>query len=165
VLSFGTGTFGGRNTFFRAWGETDVAEAKQLVGICLDHGINLSDTADIYSDGLLEEILGKAIEGKRGDVLISTKTTFRLGTGPNNVGSSRYHILKSCEASLRRLGTDCIDFYHRRGFDAQTLVDETFDAFNTLVHSGKLRYIACSNFFGWHLTKSLATSERYGWAR
>jgi aryl-alcohol dehydrogenase-like predicted oxidoreductase len=165
VLSFGTGTLGGGNAFFRAWGEIDVAEAKRVVGVCLDAGVNLFDTADVYSDGLSEEILGKAIEGKRNDVLISTKTTFRLGTGPNDVGSSRYHILKSCEASLRRLGTDYIDIYHMHGFDAQTPVDETLDALNTLVHSGKVRYIACSNFSGWHLMKSLATSERYGWAR
>jgi aryl-alcohol dehydrogenase-like predicted oxidoreductase len=165
VLSFGTGTFGGGNAFFRAWGETDVAEAKRLVGICLDAGVNLFDTADIYSDGLSEEILGKAIEGKRDDVLISTKTTFRLGKGPNDVGSSRYHILRACDASLRRLRTDYIDIYHMHGFDAQTPVDETLDALNTLVHSGKVRYIACSNFSGWHLMKSLATSERYGWAR
>jgi aryl-alcohol dehydrogenase-like predicted oxidoreductase len=165
VLSFGTGTLGGGNAFFRAWGEIDVAEAKRVVGVCLDAGVNLFDTADVYSDGLSEEILGKAIEGKRNDVLISTKTTFRLGTGPNDVGSSRYHILKSCEASLRRLGTDYIDIYHMHGFDAQTPVDETLDALNTLVHSGKVRSIACSNFSGWHLMKSLATSERYGWAR
>lgn len=165
VLSFGTGTFGGGNAFFRAWGETDVAEAKRLVGMCLDAGVNLFDTADIYSDGLSEEILGKAVEGKRDDVLISTKSTFRLGKGPNDVGSSRYHILKSCEASLRRLGTDYIDIYHMHGFDAQTPVDETLDALNTLVRSGKVRYVACSNFSGWHLMKSLATSERYGWAR
>jgi aryl-alcohol dehydrogenase-like predicted oxidoreductase len=165
VLSFGTGTFGGGNAFFRAWGETDVAEAKRLAGICLDAGVNLFDTADIYSDGLSEEILGKAVAGKRGDVLISTKTTFRLGKGPNDVGSSRHHILASCEASLRRLGTDYIDIYHMHGFDAQTPVDETLDSLNTLVHAGKVRYIACSNFSGWHLMKSLATSERYGWAR
>jgi aryl-alcohol dehydrogenase-like predicted oxidoreductase len=165
VLSFGTGTFGGGNAFFKAWGETDVAEAKRLIGICLDAGANLFDTADVYSDGLSEEILGKAIEGKRGDLLISTKTTFRLGKGPNDVGSSRSHILKSCEDSLRRLHTDYIDIYHMHGFDAQTPVDETLDTLNTLVHSGKVRYIACSNFSGWHLMKSLATSERYGWAR
>jgi aryl-alcohol dehydrogenase-like predicted oxidoreductase len=165
VLSFGTGTFGGGNAFFKAWGETDVVEAKRLIAICLDAGVNLFDTADVYSDGLSEEILGKAIEGKRGDLLLSTKTTFRLGKGPNDVGSSRSHILKSCEDSLRRLGTDYIDIYHMHGFDAQTPVDETLDALNTLVRSGKVRYIACSNFSGWHLMKSLATSERYGWAR
>jgi aryl-alcohol dehydrogenase-like predicted oxidoreductase len=165
VLSFGTGTFGGGTDFFRAWGETDVAEAKRLIDVCLDAGVNLFDTADIYSYGLSEEILGKAIAGKRNELLISTKTTFRFGDGPNDVGSSRYHILKACEASLRRLKTDCLDIYHLHGFDALTPVEETLDALNTLVRSGKVRYIACSNFSGWHLMKSLATSEKYGWAR
>jgi aryl-alcohol dehydrogenase-like predicted oxidoreductase len=165
VLSFGTGTFGGGTEFFRAWGETDVAEAKRLIDVCLDAGVNLFDTADIYSNGLSEEILGKAIAGKRNDLLISTKTTFRFGDGPNDVGSSRYHILKACEASLRRLNTDYLDIYHLHGFDALTPVEETLDALNTLVRSGKVRYIACSNFSGWHLMKSLGISERYGWAR
>src|ERR1700749_1326747 len=165
VLSFGTGTFGGGNEFFKAWGQTDVDEARKLIDVCLDAGINLFDTADIYSYGLSEEILGKAIEGKRHDLLISTKTTFRFGKGPNDVGSSRYHILRACEASLKRLGTDYIDIYHLHGFDAQTPVEETLETLDTLVRSGKVRYIACSNFSGWHLMKSLAISERYGWAR
>jgi aryl-alcohol dehydrogenase-like predicted oxidoreductase len=165
ALSFGTGTFGGGNEFFRAWGQTDVEEARRLVDICLDSGINLFDTADVYSNGLSEEILGKAVAGKRQDLLISSKTTFRLGAGPNDVGSSRYHIVRACEASLRRLGTDYIDIYHMHGFDGLTPVEETLEALDTLVRSGKVRYIACSNFSGWHLMKSLATSERYGWAR
>jgi aryl-alcohol dehydrogenase-like predicted oxidoreductase len=165
VLSFGTGTFGGGTEFFRAWGETDVAEAKRLIDVCLDAGVNLFDTADIYSYGLSEEILGKAMAGKRNELLISTKATFRFGDGPNDVGSSRYHILKACEASLRRLKTDYLDIYHLHGFDALTPVEETLDALNTLVRSGKVRYIACSNFSGWHLMKSLATSEKYGWSR
>jgi len=165
ALSLGTSTFGGGNEFFRAWGQTDVEEAKQLIGICLDAGINLFDTADVYSDGLAEQILGKALQGKRKDILISTKTTFRLGTGPNDVGSSRYHILRSCEGSLRRLGTDYIDIYHMHGFDQLTPVEETVEALDTLVRSGKVRYIACSNFSGWHLMKSLSISERYGWAK
>ena len=165
ALSFGTGTFGGGNEFFRAWGETDVNEAKRLIGICLDAGVNLFDTADIYSNGLSEEILGKAIQGKRSDLLISTKTTFRLGDGPNDAGSSRYHILRACEGSLRRLGTDYIDVYHMHGFDELTAVEETLETLDTLVRSGKVRYIACSNFSGWHLMKSLATSEKYGWVR
>src|ERR1700752_2358637 len=165
ALSFGTGTFGGGNEFFRAWGQTDVEEARRLVDICVDAGINLFDTADVYSNGLSEEILGKAVAGKRQDLLISSKTTFRLGAGPNDVGSSRYHIVRACEASLRRLGTDYIDIYHMHGFDALTPVEETLEALDTLVRSGKVRYIACSNFSGWHLMKSLATSERYGWAR
>jgi aryl-alcohol dehydrogenase-like predicted oxidoreductase len=165
ALSFGTGTFGGGNEFFRAWGQTDVDEARRLVAICLEAGVNLFDTADVYSDGLSEEILGKAIEGKRTEVLISTKTTFRFGNGPNDVGSSRYHILRACEASLRRLGTDYIDIYHMHGFDALTPVEETLEALDSLVRSGKVRYIACSNFSGWHLMKSIAASGRYGWAR
>jgi aryl-alcohol dehydrogenase-like predicted oxidoreductase len=164
-LSLGTSTFGGGNEFFRAWGQTNVEEAKELVGICLDAGINLFDTADVYSDGLAEQILGKALHGKRQNVIISTKTTFRFGVGPNDVGSSRYHILKSCEESLRRLGTDYIDIYHMHGFDQLTPVEETIETLDTLVRSGKVRYIACSNFSGWHLMKSLAISEKYGWAK
>ena len=165
ALSFGTGTFGGGTEFFRAWGASDVAEATRLVSICLEAGVNLFDTADVYSNGLSEEILGKAIEGRRQDVLISTKTTFRLGTGPNDVGSSRYHLIQACEASLRRLGTDYIDIYHLHGFDALTPVEEVLSTLNHLVESGKVRYIACSNFSGWHLMKSLAASDRYGWTR
>ena len=165
VLSFGTGTFGGGNEFFRAWGETDVEEARRLIDICLDAGINLFDTADVYSNGLSEEILGKAVAGKRQDLLISSKTTFRFGPGPNDLGSSRYHIIRACEGSLRRLGTDYIDIYHMHGFDGMTPIEETVEALDTLVRSGKVRYIACSNFSGWHLMKSLATAQRYGWAR
>jgi aryl-alcohol dehydrogenase-like predicted oxidoreductase len=164
-LSFGTGTFGGGTAFFKAWGSTDVEGAKHLVGLCLDAGVNLFDTADVYSDGLAEEIFGKAIVGRRHDLLISTKTTFRLGTGPNDVGSSRYHLITACENSLRRLGTDYIDIYHLHGFDALTPVEEVLSTLHTLVESGKVRYIACSNFSGWHLMKSLAVSERYGWNR
>ena len=165
VLCYGTGTFGGSNEFFKAWGSSDVAEATKLVDICLDAGVNLFDTADVYSDGLSETILGKAIAGRRDDVLISTKTTFRLGKGPNDVGSSRYHLIRACEASLKRLGTDYIDIYHLHGFDALTPADEVLSTLNHLVESGKVRYIACSNFSGWHLMKSLSVSERYGWAK
>src|SRR5215475_1329242 len=165
VLSFGTGTFGGGNEFFKAWGETDVAEATRLVDICLHAGVNLFDTADIYSYGMSEEILGKAIAGKRNRVLISSKATFRFGDGPNDVGSSRQHLIDSCEKSLRRLGVETIDIYHMHGFDATTPVEETLRTLDTLIQSGKVRYIACSNFSGWHLMKSLAVSERYGWAR
>ena len=167
VLSFGTGTFGGGNEFFKAWGESDVDEATRLVDVCLDAGVNLFDTADVYSDGLSETILGKAIAGRREKVLISTKATFRMGTssGPNDVGSSRYHLIRSCEASLKRLGTDYIDIYHLHGFDALTPVEEVLSTLNNLVVSGKVRYIACSNFSGWHLMKSLDVSDRYGWAR
>jgi aryl-alcohol dehydrogenase-like predicted oxidoreductase len=164
ALSFGTGTFGGGTELFRAWGETDVNEAKRLIDICLEAGVNLFDTADIYSNGLSEEILGKAIQGKRDRLLISTKTTFRFGEGPNDAGSSRYHILRACEGSLRRLGTDYIDIYHMHGFDELTPVEETLQTLDTLVRAGKVRYIACSNFSGWHLMKSIATSQKYGWA-
>jgi aryl-alcohol dehydrogenase-like predicted oxidoreductase len=136
-----------------------------MIGICLEAGVNLFDTADVYSNGLSEEILGKAVAGKRQNLLVSTKTTFRLGDGPNDVGSSRYHIVRACEASLRRLNTDYIDIYHMHGFDGLTPAEETLETLDTLVRSGKVRYIACSNFSGWHLMKSLATSERYGWAR
>src|SRR6266404_6117504 len=165
VLSFGTGTFGGGNEFFKAWGNTDVAGAKRLVDICLEAGVNLFDTADVYSRGLSEEILGKAIEGKRNRVLISTKATFRMEDGPNGLGSSRYHLMKACEDSLRRLGVETIDIYHMHGFDSLTPIEETLKTLDTLVQSGKVRYIACSNFSGWHLMKSLAISERYGWSR
>ncbi|HEY6763987.1 MAG TPA: aldo/keto reductase [Candidatus Sulfotelmatobacter sp.] len=165
VLSFGTGTFGGGTEFFRAWGTTDVAEATRLVDICLEASVNLFDTADVYSNGLSETILGKAVAGRRKDVLISTKATFRMGPGPNDLGSSRYHLIKSCEASLRRLDTDYIDIYHLHGFDALTPVEEVLSTLNTLVVSGKVRYIACSNFSGWHLMKSLGVADKFGWAR
>jgi aryl-alcohol dehydrogenase-like predicted oxidoreductase len=165
VLSFGTGTFGGTTDFFRAWGASDVAEATRLVSICLEAGVNLFDTADVYSVGASEEILGKAIAGRRQDILLSTKATFRVGPGPNDLGSSRYHIVRACEASLRRLGTDYIDIYHLHGFDALTPVEEVLSTLDHLIKSGKVRYIACSNFSGWHLMKSLNVSERYGWAR
>jgi aryl-alcohol dehydrogenase-like predicted oxidoreductase len=165
ALCFGTGTFGGGNEFFEAWGNSGVPEATRLVDICLDAGLNFFDTADIYSNGLSEEILGKAIGKRRHDVLISTKATFRMGDGPNDLGSSRYHLLSACEASLRRLGTDYIDVYHLHGFDALTPLEETLHTLNTLIESGKVRYIACSNFSGWHLMKSLAVSEKYGWAK
>jgi aryl-alcohol dehydrogenase-like predicted oxidoreductase len=165
VLSFGTGTFGGGSEFFKAWGSSDVAEARRLVSICLEAGVNLFDTADVYSKGMSEEILGKAIEGRRHDLLISTKSTFRMGEGPNNMRSSRQHVLQSCDDSLRRLGTDYIDIYHLHAFDALTPVEEVLSTLNNLIESGKVRYIACSNFSGWHLMKSLSASERYGWAR
>jgi len=165
ALSYGTGTFGGGNEFFKAWGASDVAEATRLIDVCLDSGVNLFDTADIYSNGLSETILGKAIANRRDKVLISTKATFRLGDGPNDVGSSRHHLIQACEASLRRLGTDYIDIYHLHGFDALTPVEEVLSTLDKLTKSGKVRYIACSNFSGWHLMKSLAVADRYGWTR
>jgi aryl-alcohol dehydrogenase-like predicted oxidoreductase len=167
VLSYGAGTFGGGTEFFKAWGSSDVAEATRLVDVCLDAGVNLFDTADVYSDGVSETILGKAIAGKRDRVLISTKATFRMtkDKDPNDVGSSRFHLIRACEASLKRLGTDYVDIYHLHGFDALTPIEEVLSTLNNLVTSGKVRYIACSNFSGWHLMKSLGVSDRFGWAR
>ena len=165
ALSFGAATFGGANEFFRAWGSSDVAEATRLVDICLDAGVNLFDTADVYSDGVSETILGKAVAGKRDKVLISTKATFRMGPGVNDLGSSRHHLIQACEASLRRLGTDYIDIYHLHGFDALTPIEEVLSTLDNLIVSVKVRYIACSNFSGWHLMKSLDVADRYGWAR
>ncbi|HEY9685270.1 MAG TPA: aldo/keto reductase [Oculatellaceae cyanobacterium] len=165
VLCFGTGTFGGGNDFFKAWGSTDVPEAKRLIDICMDAGVNFFDTADIYSNGLSEEVLGKAIHGKRDKLLLSTKATFRFGDGPNDVGSSRYHLIASLEKSLKRLGTDYIDIYHLHGFDAVAPAEEVLSTLDNMVKEGKIRYIACSNFSGWHLMKSLAVSDRYGWTR
>ena len=165
-LSLGAGTFGGTTEFFKAWGETNVDDAKRMVDLCLDAGVNLFDTADIYSQGASEEILGKAVEGKRNKLLISTKATFRFSKDdPNDVGSSRYHLIRSIEDSLRRLNTDYVDIYHMHGFDAVTPLEETMETLDTLVRSGKVRYIAASNFSGWHLMKSIAISERYGWAK
>jgi aryl-alcohol dehydrogenase-like predicted oxidoreductase len=165
VLSFGTGTFGGEGELFNAWGSTDVAEATRLVDICLEAGLNFFDTADIYSAGRSEEIFGKAIKGRRDKVLISTKATFPVGEGPNDLGSSRHHLIQACDASLRRLGIDYIDLYYMHGFDALTPVEEAMSTLDTLVKSGKVRYIGCSNYSGWQLMKSLAISEKYGWSR
>ena len=165
VLSFGTATFGGSNDFFKAWGSTGVDEATRLVNLCLDAGVNLFDTANVYSNGAAEKILGKALTGLRDKVLVSTKATFPMSNEINDYGSSRLHLICACEDSLRRLNIDHIDIYHMHGFDANTPVDETLRALDTLIQSGKVRYIACSNFSGWHLMKSLSVSERYGWSR
>jgi aryl-alcohol dehydrogenase-like predicted oxidoreductase len=165
ALAFGTATFGGANEFFNAWGATEVDEARRLIDICFDAGVNLFDTANGYSDGRSEEVLGKALEGKRDKALISTKSGFPTGSGPNEEGSSRYHLRRALEDSLRRLGTDYVDIYHLHGFDALTPIEEVQDTLNTFVREGKVRYIACSNFSGWHLMKSLAVAERYGWTR
>lgn len=166
ALSFGTATFGGGNEFFKAWGAGDVESATRQIDIALEAGINLFDTADAYSRGMSEEILGKALGGRRADVLLATKATYRMGDGPNDVGSSRHHLTQACEASLKRLGTDHIDLYQLHGFDLSTPVDETLRALDDLVRAGKVRYVACSNFSAWQLMKSLATSraehlERY----
>jgi aryl-alcohol dehydrogenase-like predicted oxidoreductase len=165
ILCLGTATFGGKNDFFKELGATDNKEATRMVDISLEAGVNMFDTADIYSEGLAEEILGKAISGRRDRVIISTKGTFRTGPGPNDLGSSRYHLIKACEASLRRLGTDYIDLYQLHGFDPMTPIEESLGALDDLVRSGKIRYIGCSNFSGWHLMKSLAISEKYGLSR
>ena len=165
VLSFGTGTFGGKGEFFEAWGTSDVAEASRLVDICLDAGLTMFDSADIYSAGAAEEVLGEAIKGRRNQVLISTKATFRSGDDANAVGSSRFHLVDAVEKSLRRLQTDHIDLFQLHGFDALTPQEETLSALDDLVRAGKIRYIGCSNFSGWHLMKSLATAERYNLPR
>jgi aryl-alcohol dehydrogenase-like predicted oxidoreductase len=166
VLCFGTATFGGGSEFFRAWGETDAAEATRLVDVCLEAGVNFFDTADVYSEGMSEEILGAAIKHvPRQNLLISTKATFQFGKGFNNVGSSRHHLMRQIEGTLKRLGTDYIDVYHMHAFDALTPIEETLSTLDSAVRQGKLRYIAASNFSGWHLQKSLDVSDRYGWSR
>ncbi|AGH97332.1 aldo/keto reductase [Micavibrio aeruginosavorus] len=165
VFSFGTATFGGTTEFFKVWGDTDVKAASRLIDICMEAGINFFDTANIYSAGASEEVLGAAIKGRRHDMLISTKATFSMGDGPNDKGSSRFHLIKACEDSLKRLGTDHIDLYFMHGFDALTPVEETLRALDDLITAGKIRYIGCSNFSGWHVMKSLAASEKDGLAR
>ncbi len=166
VLCLGTGTFGGTNEFFKTWGSTDVAEARELVDVCMDAGVNFFDTADVYSEGRSEEILGEAIAHlPRESVLLSTKCTFGFGPGRNDAGSSRYHITRQLHGSLKRLRTDFIDVYHMHAFDALTPIEEVLSTLDTFVREGKIRYIACSNFSGWHLQRSLDVSENHGWAR
>jgi aryl-alcohol dehydrogenase-like predicted oxidoreductase len=165
VLSLGTGTFGGGNDFFKAWGSTDADGARNLVDIALEAGVSMFDSADIYSDGMAEEILGKAISGRRSQVIVSTKGTFAFGTGPNDVGSTRHHLTNAINGSLKRLGTDYIDIYQLHGFDALTRVEETLRTLDDFVRAGKIRVVGCSNFSGWHLMKSLAVSEREGLVR
>ena len=164
ALTLGTGTFGGSNAF-KAWGSTGVEEATRLVDICIEAGLTMFDSADVYSDGLAEEVLGQAIKGRRGQVLISTKATFRHGDSPNDVGSSRWQLIRRVEASLKRLATDYIDLFQLHGFDAMTPIEEVLSTLDTLVRAGKIRYVGCSNFSGWHVMKSLAVSDRYGWPR
>jgi aryl-alcohol dehydrogenase-like predicted oxidoreductase len=165
LLSFGAGTFGGKGPLFGAWGTTDAAEARRLVDICLDAGVTLFDTADVYSDGASEEVLGQAIKGRRDAVLISTKTGLPTGDGPMDFGTSRARLIRSVDAALKRLGTDYIDLLQLHAFDAATPVEETLSTLDDLVTAGKLRYIGVSNFSGWQLMKSLAASDRHGWAR
>lgn len=163
VLTLGTATFSGGEP--SAWGEIDSKEATRLVDVCLEAGLTMFDSADVYSEGRSETVLGAAIKGRRDKVLISTKGTFRSGPGPNDVGSSRAHLLAAVDSSLRRLGTDYIDLYQLHAFDAMTPVEEALETLDGLVSAGKIRYIGCSNFSGWHLMKSLAVSDARGLAR
>ncbi len=165
LFSLGTGGFGGVGDFFKGFGSVDVKEATRLVDVALDAGVTLFDSSDVYSHGEAERILGQALKGRRHDALISTKATFTWGPTPNDVGSSRHHLLRSVDRALERLGTDYLDVFTLHGFDAQTPVEETLRALDDLVRSGKVRYLGCSNFSGWHLMKSLAASERHGWSR
>jgi aryl-alcohol dehydrogenase-like predicted oxidoreductase len=166
ALSFGAGTFGGKGEFFEAWGGSDAVEARHLVDICLEAGINMFDSADIYSGGASEEVLGSAIKGRpRNSLILSTKATFRSGSGANEVGSSRYHLIQAVDGALARLGTDYIDLFQLHGFDARTPTEEVLSTLDTLVRAGKIRYVGVSNFSGWHLMKSLATADRYGYPR
>ena len=165
VLSLGTGTFGGDGEFFKTWGSAGVPEATRMVDICLEAGLNMFDSADIYSNGKSEEILGKAIKGRRDKVIISTKAGLRAGTDPNSVGSSRFHLTRAIEGCLRRLGTDYIDLFQLHAFDATTPVEEMLQTLDGFVRAGKIRYLGCSNFSGWHLMKCLAASDRNGLPR
>lgn len=155
VLSLGTATFGGSNEFFKAWGQTDVAQARRLVDMALEAGVNLFDTADVYSAGAAESILGEAIAGRRHQLLLSTKATFRSGPGEDDVGSSRAHLTKALDASLKRLRTDYIDLFQLHAFDAKTPILETLQTLDDFLKAGKVRHVGCSNFSGWHLMKSL----------
>ena len=159
ALTLGTMTFGGRGVFAKV-GSTGVDDARRQVDLCLDAGVNLIDTADVYSDGLSEEIVGEVLAGRRDDVLIATKARFAMGPGRNDAGLSRHHLIRACEASLSRLRTDHIDLYQVHEWDGLTPVEETLSALDQLVASGKVRYVGCSNFSGWHVMKSLAASAR-----
>ncbi|SEB55138.1 Predicted oxidoreductase [Nitratireductor aquibiodomus] len=165
VLSFGTGTFGGTGPLFGAWGNTDANEARRLIDICLDAGLNLFDTADVYSDGASETVLGEAIKGRRDAVVISTKVALPTGDGPADAGTSRARLVRSVDAALKRLGTDYIDLLQLHAFDAATPVEEVLSTLDDLVRAGKLRYLGVSNFSGWQVMKSLAAAERHGWQR
>ncbi|MBA1345382.1 aldo/keto reductase [Rhizobium sp. WYCCWR 11146] len=165
VLSFGAGTFGGSGPLFGAWGNTDAEEARRLIDICLEAGVNLFDTADVYSAGASEEVLGQAIRGRRDAVLISTKTALPMGEGPQEWGTSRARLIRATEDALRRLGTDYIDLLQLHAFDASTPVEEVLSTLDGLVAAGKIRYVGVSNFAGWELMKSLAAAERHGYPR
>ncbi|WP_263410423.1 aldo/keto reductase [Terriglobus tenax] len=165
-LCFGAGTFGRNNEFFNAWGLVEGAEAKRIVDLCVDAGINFFDTADVYSNGESEKVLGESIAHlDRSQLVIGSKATFRLGEGINDVGQSRHHLIRSIEGSLKRLNTDYIDIFYMHEVDALTPIEETLHTLNRAVEDGKIRYIGCSNFSGWQLMKSLSISERYGWSK
>jgi aryl-alcohol dehydrogenase-like predicted oxidoreductase len=165
VLGFGAGTFGGKGPLFRAWGNTDDAQARRLIDISLEAGLNFFDTADVYSDGASESILGAAIKGRRDQVILSTKTGLRAGEGPNDAGSSRFHLLQAVDKALQRLGTDYIDLLQLHAFDAMTPIEETLSTLDGLVRTGKVRYLGVSNFSGWHLMKSQAIADQRGYSR
>lgn len=165
VLAFGTGTFGGVGPLFSAWGNTTATEARRLIDICLDAGVSLFDTADVYSNGASEEVLGKALAGRRDKVLISTKTALPVGDGPDDAGSSRSRLIRAVEGALRRLGTDYIDLLQLHAFDAATPIEEVVSTLDMFVRAGRVRYVGVSNFSGWQVMKSLAVADRHGWPR
>lgn len=165
ALSFGAGTFGGSGPLFGAWGDTDAKEARRLVDICLEAGVTLFDTADVYSNGASEEVLGEALKGRRDQVLISTKVALPMGDGPNDAGTSRSRLIRTVEDALRRLGTDYIDLLQMHAFDAGTPIEEVLSTLDDLVRAGKVRYVGVSNFSGWQVMKSLAITEKQGWPR
>jgi aryl-alcohol dehydrogenase-like predicted oxidoreductase len=165
ALSLGAGTFGGSGPLFSNWGNTDVQEAQRLVDVCLEAGVNMFDAADVYSGGASEQVLGRAIKGKRNQVLLSTKTGLPMGDGPADAGTSRSRLIRACEEALQRLETDYIDLLQLHAFDASTPVEEVLSALQDLVRAGKIRYAGVSNFSGWQLMKSLAVAERYGYPR
>jgi aryl-alcohol dehydrogenase-like predicted oxidoreductase len=165
VLSFGAGTFGGRGPLFGNWGTTDGPEARRMVDICLDAGVTMFDTADVYSDGASEEVLGAAVKGRRDEVILSTKTSLPMGDGPNDAGSSRSRLIRACDDALRRLGTTYLDLFSLHAFDAGTPIEEVLSTLDSLVRAGKVRYAGVSNFSGWQLAKSLAIADRYGYPR
>lgn len=165
ALGFGAGTFGGKGPLFSAWGNTDIAQAARLIDICLDAGVNLFDTADVYSDGASESILGAAVKGRRDRVVLSTKVSLRAGDGINEVGASRHHLVRAVDKALQRLGTDYIDLLQLHHFDAMTPVASVMSTLDDLVRAGKVRYPGVSNFSGWQLMKSLAAADRHGYPR
>ena len=165
ALSFGTGTFGGEGPLFGAWGTTDAVEARRLLDICLDAGVTLFDSADVYSNGASEEVLGAAVRGRRDQVLISTKTGLPMGAGPNDAGTSRARVIPAVESALKRLGTDYIDLLQLHAFDAFTPVEKVLGTLDALVRAGKVRYVGVSNLAGWQLMRSLGVAERDGYPR